>query len=150
MTLIFGVNTEDFRTYLEEDNKVEPLPKEITSEIRTILEECRDGKRLHRQQVYATQTSCGTAHCIAGWKVWDDLGYKVRYTPYDIGCTDLDMELTDDSAFDAWNYARDSWNLTEIESSALFDSDATFEQQFALLEMLESGKRLGTHEIKYN
>jgi hypothetical protein len=150
MTIIFGVNTEEFRTYLEEDNKVEPLSKEITSEIRTILEECRDGKRLHKQQAYATKTSCGTAHCIAGWKVHDDMGYRVKYVPYGTFQEDLDMELKDDSEFDAWEYAKEAWQLTNAEATTLFDMDSTFEEQFALLETLESGKRVGTYEIKYN
>jgi hypothetical protein len=147
MTIIFGVNTEEFKTYLEEDNKVEPLSKEITSEIRTILEECRDGKRLHKQRAYATKTDCGTAHCIAGWKVHDDLGNQVSYVGHE---NYLDMKLKDDTNFDVWSYARDSWQLTESEAYILFDMDSTFEDQFALLETLESGKRVGTDEIKYN
>jgi hypothetical protein len=126
---------------------VKPLPKEITSEIRTILEECRDGKRLHRQESYATKTSCGTAHCIAGWKVHKDMGYRVKYVPYDSShAIDLDMQLEDDCDFDAWEYAKSAWQLTTAEATTLFDSNSTYEGQFGLLEILERGNR----QFRYN
>jgi hypothetical protein len=121
---------------------VEPLSKEITQEIRTILEECRDGKRLHRQAAYATTTSCGTAHCIAGWKVHDDFGDKVSYFPFVFGDpNEFNIEIENYPEFDAWGYAKEAWRLTNTEASTLFLADSTFEEQFSLLEELEAGKR---------
>jgi hypothetical protein len=121
---------------------LESLSKEITQEIRTILEECRDGKRLHRQDAYATATSCGTAHCIAGWKVYDDFGDKVIYFPFEFGDpNEFGIEIENYPEFDAWGYSKEAWRLTNTEASTLFLSDSTFEEQFSLLEELEAGKR---------
>jgi hypothetical protein len=134
--------SEEFCTQLvTEEKPMEPLSKEITQEIRTILEECRDGKRLHRQAAYATETSCGTAHCIAGWKVHDDFGNNVEYVPWSSFDNAMDIRPKKEESFDAWEYARDAWKLTESESDTLFDMDATFEEQFSLLEKLEAGNR---------
>lgn len=123
-------------------NELQPLSKEITGEIRNILEECRDGRRLHNQLHFASDTSCGTAHCIAGWKVHDDLKERVTY----VACGDglLDMIVDDCPPFDfnEWDYAQKEWALTDGESNKLFSSNRTFEEQFELLEKLERGERL--------
>lgn len=42
-----------------------PLPKEITDEIRYILEGIKSGRLEHVQSDF----HCGTAHCVAGWYV---------------------------------------------------------------------------------
>ena len=142
-TTTVQVPLEELLTQLSEpENKVEPLSKEITQEIRTILEECRDGKRLHSQDAYATVTDCGTAHCIAGWKVYDDFGDKVIYFPFVFGDpNEFGIEIEDYPGFDAWAYAEKAWGLTDTEATTLFLADSTFEEQFSLLEELEAGNR---------
>lgn len=122
--------------------RLQPLSKEITDEIRSILEECRDGKRLHNQEYFATKNSCGTAHCIAGWKVFDDFKNIITYAPYRNDTFYMFIDGCDPEDFDEWEYARDSWKLTDSESHILFGSCSTFENQFNLLEMLERGERI--------
>lgn len=122
--------------------ELQPLQKEITDEIRNILEECRDGKRLHNQGYFATKNSCGTAHCIAGWKVFGDFKNIITYSKFANDMFDMVIDGCDPEDFNEWNYAKKSWTLTGCEADILFDACATFEEQFSLLERLECGERL--------
>lgn len=126
-----------------------PLPKEITDEIRFILEGCRDGRLEHRQ----TYEHCGTAHCIAGWKQAMDFAKACKvaditqvtwdeYTEEPEQHTDCFHRWTSDKPASAWLYAEKAWGLFAGEAEALFDGGATFDEQFALLEDLEAGKRV--------
>lgn len=126
---------------------MKPLPKRITNEIREILEGCQSGRLEHEQEIY----HCGTAHCIAGWKAV--LDYSKAKNNKSIIKADFDANSSFDckitnfinqkqGVFFEDAYAQVVWKLTDKEAEILFDSEATFEQQFALLEKLENGERV--------
>lgn len=138
-------------------SELKPLSKKITNEIRWILEGCRDGKLKHNQEAF----HCGTAHCIAGWKVTldaskmidgalltADFGEDEGALPKMVNGWDLtkfrrkNARYIWNDDFDDWAYAQSKWRLIGEEASGLFDWRRTFEQQFALLEKLENGERI--------
>jgi len=123
--------------------KLQPLAKEITDEIRLILEGCRDGRLKHDQ----TSFHCGTKHCIAGWKEMLDYRKAANRPTAQIAGKKFSEWMNRNPGsltiprWLAWGYAQRTWDLTNTEANILFDSDATFDDQFALLEKLERGKR---------
>jgi hypothetical protein len=125
--------------------KLEPLPKSITDEIRFILEGCRDGRLKHKQDNY----HCGTKHCVAGWKeimdfVSETNGNNLNVTARSKRFNDWQRRAYESlnlADADTWNYAERAWGLTDNESFLLFDMDATLDDQFSLLERLEAGER---------
>lgn len=133
-------------------NELKPLPKFITKEIRRILTGCQTGKLGHDQYV----VHYGTNHCIAGWKAVFDAKKVVgncvvtAVFPHDDIIPDRieDCDLrafTDSDKYNTssdWCYAQDQWRLTAKEAAMLFKADATFEEQFGLLERLERGERI--------
>ncbi len=96
--------------------------KEAIAEIRSILTRCQSGELKHNQL-----SLCGTARCVAGWKYTFDHDHPVD-----------DQVLINQ----AWAYARDAWGLTPLEAVVLFQMDATFHEQFALCDWLESGQHI--------
>jgi hypothetical protein len=123
---------------------MKPLSKDITNEIREILEGCRDGRLKHDQDVF----SCNSARCIAGWKIAFDIaksrgkGIATAKRLRDRTITDFASARSDDECLPEWYYAKEAWGLVAQEASGLFDTDSTLDQQFALLEKLEAGERL--------
>lgn len=132
-------------------SELKPLSKQITDEIRFILEGCRDGKLKHDQLEF----HCGTSHCIAGWcEVIDYANARNLKTPYRItGSSEAFTHWHDDalaalkqrpdaSETAAYGYAQHKWGLGCREAEALFNACATFPEQFTLLEKLEAGERV--------
>ena len=127
-----------------------PLPKEVTDEIRFILEGIQSGQLKHEQRAY--HSDCGTAHCVAGWKQildYEKLGGKlddldwVEYEDFEYtDCISNKLTETLQTEANPENYAREKWNLSYPESYLLFNVDATLPEQFALLELLERGERI--------
>ena len=131
----------------------EPLKPEALKEIRYILEGVKSGELLHDQTTYNSQTCCGTAHCIAGWKCYLDAEKANVDVVYDKGPSyNLSSEKLDGYLEEAlvatgvnvigdmeWLYAESQWGLSPTESTILFDADATLNEQFELLEVLETG-----------
>lgn len=105
------------------------LKSEITNEIRYILEGCRSGALRHHQGSFHKQTSCGTAHCIAGWNVVLKSNTSEELGEFGYGN-------------DEWNESKEDWQLTDVEANLLFNSTSTFRIQFSLLETLEAGHRI--------
>jgi hypothetical protein len=125
-------------------NQTQPITKDNTDEIREILEGCQTGKLRHDQRNY----HCGTSHCIAGFKQVLDMSKEFGNEVFDLdfglpmrrsGLTPLAKQML---STDVGAYAQDAWGLSDIEAVILFHSHATFGFQFALLEWLESGKRV--------
>lgn len=134
---------------------MEALSKEITNEIRFILEGCRDGKLKHKQEDF----HCGTRHCIAGWKTLLDYSAEIS-DPKILTSKRLDYRwektlapffkkhgVTEDDNIEAWSsldpvYAQKEWKLSRQEAYQLFSPYASFDSQFALLEKLEAGERV--------
>lgn len=112
---------------------LQPLPKEITDQIRFILEGIKAGKLEHNQEV----VHCGTAHCVAGWHaVFKAKEKGIEYDP-------VEERFCGNPGFgDAWDLAEADWCLTESEANILFSRDADLITQFALLRYLESGERV--------
>lgn len=131
-------------------SELKPLPKEVTNEIRFILEGCRDGRLEHNQEEF----HCGSAHCISGWKEVMDYSKTAtdNVTADDITHTSgfRDWERQWEKALTAqgvdtpttWDYARHQWGLTYKEAYELFWDKKAFPEQFAMLEKLEAGERV--------
>lgn len=126
---------------------MKPLPKNVTGEIRSILEGCRDGRLKHNQRVF----HCGTAHCIAGWK--QALDFAKACNVKNIARVKFAYETDTPvgkyaACFEKWStvgastYAQEQWGLTYTEARILFNGLASFPGQFALLEQLERGERV--------
>lgn len=113
---------------------LKPLSKEITDQIRFILEGIKAGRLAHYQET----VHCGSAHCVAGWHaVFKAQENGVEYDP-------LQGRFRSNPGFeDAWLLAEKDWKLTEAEANILFSANATLKVQFALLEYLERGQRVG-------
>ena len=126
----------------------EPINPKALEEIRDILKGVKSGRLLHNQQNYHTQTECGTAHCIAGWKAHNDaIKARLDFT-YRTHALHVDSLVSDElehfmydkaTTTTEWHYASSQWDLKFLESVILFDDNATLDQQFELLEVLESG-----------
>lgn len=123
-----------------------PANKEALAEIRNILEGIKERRLLHNQNAFHSVTECGTAHCIAGWKVHLDAlqaGLNPVYKgPIDdeAYCPEIDSFVTYHVGRGIdWEYAEVKWELTASEARALFSDSATLKQQFELLEVLEAG-----------
>lgn len=116
------------------------MNKKITKEIRDILEGIRDGRLKYTQELY----HCGTAHCVAGWKLVLDMCKEDKTLDIEsIGRYETNEFLKENTGYgeDTGDYATRHWKLSRAESETLFDEDARLEDQFALLESLESGVR---------
>lgn len=145
--------------------KLPPLPKEITDQIRYILEKIESGEFRHTQETY----HCGSSHCIAGWHaviVAETLGVKhserngsfthpsVKYDEYDQDNEYDDLFFADECPQEVkdfflrledsceWGIAAEDWQLTTDEQNLMFNSDADFATQKRLLEYLELGERV--------
>lgn len=123
-----------------------PIRTETLIEIREILEGVKHGRLLHDQRSFHTQTACGTAHCIAGWKAHNDAAKVIPgldYTyqgPEEITSEELDEFMYSKAKTQSeWRYAEKEWGLTATEASHLFESHVTLDEQFELLEVLEAG-----------
>jgi hypothetical protein len=111
--------------------------QEITAEIQMILDGCSNGTLPHDQSNFF----CGTARCVAGWKVHFDFLAEKGY----VGSAEELMYFamvktrTPDGTYDDGpaDYATWQWNLELGQSYRLFNEDATFEQQYAVLEELK-------------
>jgi len=126
---------------MDQLEKLPTLPKDVTDEIREILEGCRDGRLEHEQRY----SHCGTAHCVAGWK-------QVRDCLRDTGKEEHDEGELFDYGGMAWDYAQQQWGLSDPESAELFRMSAQLPDQFEVLRKLESGLRLrysGNHGLEW-
>lgn len=127
----------------------EPLPAKVTNELRYILEGARSGRLNHDQQLF--HSGCGTAHCVAGWKIVMDEAANTGKT----GLKDsIQGKLERDNPtgfYPDWWYAMKEWTLSKFESYILFNQDSKFYHQFPMLEMLEAGYRFdceyGAYEV---
>lgn len=120
-----------------------PMNPEALKEIRDILEGVKSGQLLHDQSSYHSQTACGTAHCVAGWKAHNDAikaGVTVTYNSYIDGYAKLDEFMNKKIGTSSeWDYAQTDWDLSRQEAEELFKCEATLDEQFELLEVLEAG-----------
>lgn len=155
-----------------------PVDSKHTAEIRSLLEEIKDGKLIHNQEYYHSIDSCGTAHCIAGWQVHKD-AIKSGYTPHYYKLEDYDdceddeeaedeakdekdysleaesaelaeFLLENNNAASEWLYCEAKWGLTPEEAELLFSSTTTLDQQFELVTALEAGFTLNKPKDNYS
>jgi hypothetical protein len=127
--------------------ELKPLSKEVTDDIRGILEGIRSGRYQHDQRVF--HSLCGTAHCVAGWKQALDYAAKRKEEGKDV---DIRGPLTEcflrgEMGVSALTYAKTKWGLTDWEQELLFAGYADFALQFGLLETLEAGYRLPFYQV---
>lgn len=113
------------------------MNKKITKDIRDILEDIRDGKLDHNQEYY----HCGTAHCVAVWKVVRDMLKKDKTLDSPLIPTDkIEDFLIGETSRDEWEYAQREWGLTIMESIRLFSVGSELEEQFSVLKDLEADR----------
>jgi hypothetical protein len=114
--------------------------QQATQEIREILEGIRDGRLEHNQRWFF----CGTARCVAGWKVALDYMKENPDAPKEVDeetlyeYAECSLEDPYDGCLQSpWKYAMERWGLSEEDADELFDEGATIAGQFAVLERLE-------------
>lgn len=109
-----------------------------SEEIRSILDRCKSGELAHQQDMYF----CGTARCIAGWKVHFDYCKEMDVQdPTTMALIDFAEEHTADvDGFknNAWGYAQKTWGLTYKQAERLFEWHRTFPEQYRVVEELEA------------
>lgn len=117
------------------------MPKqEHIDEIAGYIRSFENGSKPHNQGHYHSPLGtplhdCGTAHCLAGWKAYDDAiaaGVKVEWQCLgSVGQYDGRWLKSDDlwgfvnSTGKYWNeetYSRHKWGLTVLEGDRLFGS----------------------------
>jgi hypothetical protein len=112
-------------------------PAEALAEIREIINNIKSGKYLHNQSSYCNQTFCGTAHCIAGWKIYRD-AKSVGLKTWEIldlfdsygeleGLYQQVVSTVIPFCLDPWGYAERAWGLTPKQSEGLFGADLSIE-----------------------
>ena len=134
---------------IETETKPVNLPR-----LNRIWEGIKSGELKHNQCVY----HCNTSHCIAGWEIvfllnenniplqTTEGGSTSGQTLYKLVKTlDIKVNTVSDSAV-----ARASLGLNKNETKMLFDPDARFEIQDALVEYLNRGQRLDNSEDSNN
>lgn len=115
--------------------------KENLQEIRSIVEDIKSGKRLHNQSEF--HSDCGTAHCIAGWKVVDDMkteGIVPEYSAFGelvSIANPLYEYIIEGIHMDDWEYAKIQWGLTTSEAMELFSPGLTINQISEALHDME-------------
>lgn len=104
-------------------------------EIAEYLRSFKDGSRKHNQTEW--HSNCGTAHCLAGWKAFDD--YSKNNVPID-DWEQFDSYTSHSEILEEWlgtqnpePYCTKTWGLTDLESYSLFDSHLTLDQMMAHL-----------------
>lgn len=118
----------------------EPVKKTTIDELEYILTNIKDGNFLHIQRDFDTKTPCGTAHCIAGWKVILDA--EVEHDDVSDSPETIELLYSEEECvlgITPWTYAQKTWDLTSEEAYALFESKATLEQQFEVLALMKLG-----------
>jgi hypothetical protein len=140
-------------------NMMEKITQQAIDEITEILTGIQSGKLAHIQ----TNTHCGSAHCVAGWKVAMDASRKIWNDPYKAVGIDIDfihetqspayllweevrrLELSvKDDAFgpNAVDYATVKWGLNAAESTLLFGPSQQLRGMFRLLTAFRRGYRV--------
>lgn len=114
-----------------------PISAEAISQLENILTGCRSGRLLHKQSTW----HCGSAHCVAGWNTV--LNHRAAYDKA------VEVAQCDTLDIDDGRLAKEDWGLNNAEANYCFIGDATFEQQFGLLEFLRAGHRLPNSETDY-
>lgn len=110
--------------------------KKALLEIRAIVEDIKTNKKKHKQEEY--HSSCDTPHCIAGWKLVQDL-LAIGVEPVYVWNEELGVLLLDNSPWpgNAWSHAEMQWGLTDREATCLFAPHLTLEEIEENLEQLE-------------
>jgi hypothetical protein len=125
--------------------------KEALNEVQEIIDKIKGGEYLHDQSQYHSVGECGTAHCIAGWKVMRDaesIGLSLPLPPSfetadDKALIAFDqamMKLTEDFGISStltWEYAQERWGLTHQEARSLFLGCLTLTQIQSALDKLK-------------
>lgn len=122
--------------------------------LNRIWQGIKSGKLNHYQCVY----HCNTSHCIAGWEIvflLDENDITLHTTVQGstnketlselVTALDIKIKSISDSTV-----AQASLGLNRNETKMLFDQDAKFEIQDALVEYLNQGQRLNDNEDCYN
>jgi hypothetical protein len=94
--------------------------QEIINEIAQYILDFKTGAKEHKQDEW----HCGTAHCLAGWKHFDDARKVLEEIDYNesgwgiVGYPNKGINNTED-------YAANVWGLDPGEADVLFDGDNT-------------------------
>ena len=100
-----------------------------SEEIRSILDRCKSGELEHKQAAFYF---CGTARCVAGWKVHFDYCRRRKVKKPSIEA------LWTFAKQRPGNYAKRAWGLNQDQSERLFGADATYDEQYAVVAELEA------------
>jgi hypothetical protein len=116
------------------------------NEIAAYLRDFKEGKRLHNQEYFHSFTSCGTAHCLAGWKQYDDavkaqisIDWNPQVEPNDPHASSDDLVRFSSKVYGVispWAYAVRAWDLDDNfhEDERLFRGSLTLDEMIANLE----------------
>jgi hypothetical protein len=118
------------------------------NEIADYLKSFEDGTRKHDQ---ASIHGCGSSHCLAGWKAYDDATkaglqiddfvpfYTYDYDWYESKTLEkfCKEKVSESSSWTGeMDYAAQVWGLDGEEEDLLFDGDLTLQQMKANLESI--------------
>lgn len=89
-----------------------------------IINEIKQGKRLHIQGNYHTITDCGTAHCIAGWYIHEKL--KLTDSDYEFCGRNKETYIKEGRGINKeadteWKVAQKDLGITFKESWEIFE-----------------------------
>lgn len=132
--------------------KLKPLSKRILAQIESIVSGIEQGRLLHAQYNYAVATTCGTAHCIAGWhiefkyrahkKKWPLLPMFLRHVAGEFARKDpANFSITNIYAYE-WSITAYDWRLTQHEQQQLLRGTLKLPEIRHTLDRLKKGHRL--------
>jgi len=121
------------------------------NEIADYLKSFEDGTRKHDQ---STIHGCGSSHCLAGWKAYEDaIKAGLQIDDFELNGSDVDdidwyesktlekfcqekAKFGSPYLFGEMDYAAQVWGLDYEEEDSLFDGDLTLQQMKANLKSI--------------
>lgn len=102
-----------------------------------VLDQIALHPELHNQAVWAKKTSCGTAHCFAGWAV-----QIARVEPLIVDEIFFRFQNKSGNFISIGQEAERLLGITSSEADVLFAGDNYFEDLREMVEILDSGETI--------
>lgn len=132
--------------------KIKKIDPKALAEIKLIVRNIGNGtykhdqSAIHEEEYDSRGNFCGSAHCVAGWKLVRDLAKKTHtaikkianMAGEDINRLEYERLGTDNPL----SYAGRAWGLTDSESGDLFSMGTSLEDMQDMIDHWEKGQRL--------